>query len=387
VVPVFSAILVLFSAAGILLETAYRNNARVEAELCRFRVCDTARVIARGRASRIEPGPEAAARGWESTREALRRDPGFAYRWCDAGEALLSLGEREKAAYAFRRAVVLAPHSPPVLIQAAGFAWRTGRPGNALELSRHVLELVREYDPVVFFFYDRSGFSTAELLRSGIPAGAEPARAFFAHTLSLPDPEPARVAWHWLGNRGYASPALAVRYSDRLLARRQYPEAAALVGNDFNGGFEREFSGARLDWSFSKTPGVAEARDSETAHLGKWSLRVSFDGTSNLDYRGVSETLVVAPGTWRLRAWIKADHITTDRGVFLRIFDPEAGRVEARTAAVTGTTEWTPLEVQFAVPAGAGLVQVQLRREPTWKFDNKLAGTVWLDDVELAPAR
>jgi len=30
-------------------------------------------------------------------------------------------------------------------------------------------------------------------------------------------------------------------------------------------------------------------------------------------------------------------------------------------------------------------VKITLRREPSWKFDNKLSGTVWIDDVALRP--
>ena len=38
---VLSVVLIVFSLAGILLETTYRNNSPVEAALCRFNVCDT----------------------------------------------------------------------------------------------------------------------------------------------------------------------------------------------------------------------------------------------------------------------------------------------------------------------------------------------------------
>jgi hypothetical protein len=31
------------------------------------------------------------------------------------------------------------------------------------------------------------------------------------------------------------------------------------------------------------------------------------------------------------------------------------------------------------------LLIIALRRVPSWKFDNKLRGTVWVDDVSLVP--
>jgi len=31
-------------------------------------------------------------------------------------------------------------------------------------------------------------------------------------------------------------------------------------------------------------------------------------------------------------------------------------------------------------------VKITLRRTPSWKFDSKFSGTVWVDDVTLTPA-
>ena len=397
-VPAISAILIVCSAAGILLETAYRTNSTVEAAFCRFRICDTGAVIGRARAARLEPGPEAAARGWQESAEALRRDPAFAYRWCDAGESLSILGETEKAASAFRRAVELAPAAPPVLLRAAGFQWRAGRPPEAVALSSRILQLVRDYDSVVFLSYTRSGLSTADLLRSAIPPGPAAAQSFFEYSLARHDTARAAALWPWIVERGYTGQRLAARYVDFLLAGRLYPEAAAAwtsfagkpAGDNlvFNGGFEREFSGARLDWTFSPAAHAAETRDPQNARSGHSSLRVQFDGAANLDYRGVWQFAVVTPGAYRLQAWAKASGITSDRGVALRVFDPDSpSRLDARTAALTGSGDWVPLQAEFEVRPETGLVQLQLCREPSWKFDNKLAGTIWIDDVELIRTR
>jgi hypothetical protein len=32
------------------------------------------------------------------------------------------------------------------------------------------------------------------------------------------------------------------------------------------------------------------------------------------------------------------------------------------------------------------LLKIILRRKPSWKFDNKLSGTVWVDDVAMTQA-
>jgi hypothetical protein len=52
----------------------------------------------------------------------------------------------------------------------------------------------------------------------------------------------------------------------------------------------------------------------------------------------------------------------------------------------TGTIDWTSVQVAFTVSPDTNLVRVELFREPSWMFDNKIAGTAWIDTVELARA-
>jgi hypothetical protein len=41
------------------------------------------------------------------------------------------------------------------------------------------------------------------------------------------------------------------------------------------------------------------------------------------------------------------------------------------------------LELTFTAGQGTQLIEVQLSREPSLKFDNKIRGTLWLDGVTL----
>ena len=125
-VPVLSVLLTCFSGAGILLDTVYAGRPDVEAAFCRVHVCATRQLIDRARARLLElndGNAQLAAREW---REAVRRDPADAYRWCEAGQALLRANDPRAARLAFERAVDLAPDIPPVLWQAAAFHLGTG---------------------------------------------------------------------------------------------------------------------------------------------------------------------------------------------------------------------------------------------------------------------
>lgn len=399
--PALSGILIVLSVAGLLLETAYRSNTRVEAALCRFDICATDRLIDSIHVLRSDLEPEAAARAARESVEALRRDPASAARWCDAAESFALTGQPGRAAFAFRRAVDLAPNSPPVLLEAANFHFREGRPAAALPLTSRILHLIRDYDTVVFLAYSRSGLPVSDLIRFGIPAEPAAARAFFQARLASASAEDAAVLWQFLRDGHYDTPPLAARYLEFLLARRLFPAALAFwtaygaPGSDypgrnllFNAGFEAPFSGARLDWTPSRAPHVSEQRDTTTAREGSSSLRLEFDGGANIDYRGISQTAIVSPGRYGLRAWLKIDGLTTDRGLFIRLYDPESpARLDLRTPAFARPADWFPVDLPVLVRPGTTLLEVQLCREPSFKFDNRIAGVAWIDSFQLIPVR
>jgi hypothetical protein len=41
------------------------------------------------------------------------------------------------------------------------------------------------------------------------------------------------------------------------------------------------------------------------------------------------------------------------------------------------------VEQDFVVPSPGGLYQLRLFRAPSMKFDSKLKGTLWIDDVRI----
>lgn len=154
----------------------------------------------------------------------------------------------------------------------------------------------------------------------------------------------------------------------------------------YNGGFETEPAPSPLDWKVSKIGGVDVRRDRQVAHSGEWSLRIDFLGKDNLNYSHISQTACVRPGRLRFRASVKTSGITTDQGPAFRVFDIEApARLDLRTSPLHGDADWHPVELSFTVPPGTRLLGVQVVRSPSLKFDSKIAGTVWIDDVALEP--
>jgi hypothetical protein len=100
------------------------------------------------------------------------------------------------------------------------------------------------------------------------------------------------------------------------------------------------------------------------------------------------QDVVLSPGRWELRAFLRTDQITTDQGVALHLFDAhDAARLDMRLEAFTGTHEWTPVTGSFRVGAGTKIVRLELMRQASKKFENKITGSAWLDSVEISPTR
>ena len=293
----------------------------------------------------------------------LARDPASPYRWSDAADSLAAAGRLAEARYSYQRAVSLGPNIPPVQMRAANFYLLNGDRPRALAGVRRVLALTPAFDEAVFSTFSRLEVPPALVLSDGLPAARRPELAadYAGFLLRAGRPEDAAAVW------GGAFPG-----------RRP---AHDLV---FNGGFEFEPLRGPLDWSLQAPEHVRLARD-PAARSGKWSLRVAFDGGRNVLDLGISETLIVAdPGPRRFRAFLRAEGITTAEGPRFRIFDAESpARLDVYTDQVTGSCGWREVSARVVAPPGTRLIAIALVRRAPARFDNRIRGQVWVDDVSL----
>jgi hypothetical protein len=332
--------------------------------------------------------------------ELLRKSPASAQRWLRMGQQLLLENQPENARDSINRSVALAPHSPPVLLEAAAFFHATGRSRQGLELMSRVLAATREYDGDIFALYRRAT-DVATVLRDGLPAGDLGAgRAYFLNLLEQRDFAGARLAWDWLRPLGFADRVTLRRYLLSVIEGGLHDEAASVFENFLplderpaggnriiHGGFEAESTGAPLDWVITAIPHAVARRDPACAREGSWSLRIEFDGATNLEYRHAAQQAIVSPGRWRLQAWVRTRGLTSDQGVGLRIFDARpAPDWQVWTANVSGDSDWRLLETVVTISPPARLVQVEIVRRPSRKLDNGLGGVAWIDAVSLTPA-
>lgn len=146
-------------------------------------------------------------------------------------------------------------------------------------------------------------------------------------------------------------------------------------------------------WRQHRIAGATFDFDTTTYQSGARSLQIRFDGTANRDFQHLVQYVPVRPrNRYRFTAFLRTEGISTDSGIRFRIFDPKRrAALDILTPGLVGSEPWVLQEAEIATGSETRLLAIALRRLPSRKFDNKLRGTAWLDDVSLTavstPAR
>lgn len=337
------------------------------------------------------------ARLIEACRRILIQDATAPARWSDLAEALEEGGDISRAEYCFQRALAYGPNQPPIWLRAAEYDLRRGQVERAASKLGRILALVEDYDPVVFEMFDSMRMPPGALLGRGVPATPRPARAWLRHQIASADATGARATWGWIRKLSFADDAVAGEYVDFLIRQGRLAEAAVnwadYLGTRrddyrrsnyvFNGSFESAPTGAPFDWRIAELSGAAATIEAGGGYAGWHALRIEFHGQENLEFRHVSQKTVLDPGRWRLEAWVRSENLTTNEG--LRLCVTGLAGSEAVSEAVTGSSPWKKLAVEFSVPSGSRLVEIQIARRASLKLDSKIRGKAWVDAVRLEP--
>jgi hypothetical protein len=405
------AILVAYCSAGALSETLWPNNEQVNRALCRFLLCNDTPLVERAeyqitggkeedQVTRRKEKEEDIQQAITTFRTALQQDPQDPYLWVDLGDAFLEAGQKEDARYCFGQVSALAPHSAPFLLRVADFHFQIGENQQALPITARILALIPDYDSAIFSDYVRSVDRTEDVLRLGLPEDRRATNSWLQFLIQAGRLGDAQRTWDWVVDHGYADDALAGEYAE-FLNRHGRPDMAASAwaqhmgaradGYDkstyiFNGGFESDPAPSPFDWNVAHTEGGDVTRDCATAWSGKCSLRISFAGTQNLGFAPASQLAFVRPGTYRFHAFVRTEALTTDQGIRFRISDAEMpARLDEVFGQFTGSSPWSSVDHDLVVAPNTRLLRVEVIRQPSMKFDNKVEGTAWIDDLKLEP--
>lgn len=285
------------------------------------------------------------------------------------GNFLLRQGEAEEACAQFHRAVLV---DPELTESAVGECWQAR--GNASTVLAQLLPPQAGYYFKALDYFCRRGDMDGGLQAWGELLKLEP-------RLELPQAVPFVNDLISAGRAGDAR-----RVWSEALGKSHWPmdteDGSSVL---FNGGFEHEPVNGGLDWREDAMAGASMALDDRVAHSGSRSLQISFDGRSNLDFQNVVQYAAVEPERrYRFSAYLRSAQLSTDSGMRFELADPfRHDSTQIMTAGVTGTQPWTKVETEIVTGRDTRLLRIVLRRTPSSKLDNKLRGTVWVDDVSL----
>jgi tetratricopeptide (TPR) repeat protein len=339
--------------------------------------------------------------------KAVRLDPRSALDWMDLASAYEVVGEREKAADAFEKARNDYPLSAYVAWQYGNFLLRQRNAQAGLSEIHRALTIDPSLVPLAVSNVWSFDPDADLLLNAVLPATREAhweALDFLAArheddaglkiwqriiTLSSEAPLNLKRAFPFVDDliqKDRVADAERV-WREALLASHSPQPPAADDSIIWNGGFETEIADGGLGWRFEQVPDAWISVDSAERHSGAHSLRVDFLGGTNLDFFQVHQIVPVRSSTsYAFEAFLRTQNITTESGIRFEISDPNHPQeLNVFTPQLTGTNAWTPLRATLTTGPDTNFLDVRLRRLPSRLFDNKLSGTIWVDDVTLTP--
>jgi tetratricopeptide (TPR) repeat protein len=336
---------------------------------------------------------------------AVKLNPRSPYYKLDLAGAFEMAGKIDEADVNFRAAQAAYPISAEVSWKYGNFLLRQDRlPEAYVEIHRAVI-VDPNLIPIAVSRVWHSDPDVHLLLDQVLPDTAEAYSAALAFLAGEQEATPALEVWHRLiAKDPHTDPKLSFKLTDMLVAQERYEEAGAVwrqaIANDsgsspaytgnslvYDGGFEKDISGGGFGWRQSDVEGADFDFDMDTKHSSSRSARLIFDGTKNLSYENLFQYVLVSPATrYRFQGFLRTDRISTESGLRFEIVDPkDQQHLDSVTPNETGTLPWTLEQVDFTTGPKTRMIIIRLVRRLSERLDNKLRGTVWVDDVSLIP--
>ncbi len=336
---------------------------------------------------------------------AAELNPHEANYWLDLAAAREAAGRTGPAREAFLRARQAHPISAEVGWKYGNFLLRQGEQEAALAEIRRAVDTDLRLARLAVALCWRATGNAERVLGEALPKRREAYLAALSFFLNERQTEAALAAWTRLVALGPPVPLREVLPLVEVLmrgggvnrARQVWTEALRMAGEDpegkaattlvWNGGFERDLVNGGFGWRSQPVSGAEVDLDSHVYRSAPRALRIRFDGRTNVAFQHVAQYVAVEPGRrYRFEGYLRTEGVSTDSGIRFWIADAEDSRrldLVTPTTGVVGSQPWSLEEAEFTAGPQTRLVRIALRRDPTRKLDNKLRGTVWVDDVSL----
>jgi hypothetical protein len=375
------------------------------------------------RATRLEPGD---ARNWyllgrywqynledPDARRAIRAyqtalsfDVHSADIWLDLATAYESEGDIAAARNAFLQATRVYSISPEVSWRYGNFLMRRGEMDAAFATIKHAVEADPKRGAAAFALGMRFQPDVNTVLERVLPHTKEAYLTVISALSEQQQTDQALMVWSRLAalhpqlQMSESYPLLEALFHKRQMTEAQLVWTQALTFSGvsrppdppgslvWDGGFESNIAKGGFSWYYpSFAGGVQITLDKKEKHSGNRSLRLTFNGLRNINFNDVCQYVAVQPSTsYRFSAWVKTRDVSTDQGVRFGLQSlSESATPIAWTDDVKGTQPWTQVELPWTSGNDVRELHICVTRQPSAKFDSKIRGSAWIDDVALVP--
>jgi hypothetical protein len=162
------------------------------------------------------------------------------------------------------------------------------------------------------------------------------------------------------------------------------PEQLNGAGLLFNGSFELPPSGLPFDWGLKAGTGVTVDIVQRPDQAGRRALYIEM-GPGRVEFGGVTQTLLLAPGSYRLTGKYRGE-INGRRGLVWRVACAGATSPLGQSAMMVGAAAaWKSIELAFTVPAsGCRAQQLRLDLDARMASEQLVSGSVWYDELAIS---
>lgn len=158
------------------------------------------------------------------------------------------------------------------------------------------------------------------------------------------------------------------------------------IGKISNGGFEaNEKSEEAKDFQWQIADGTQPqiGIDSSQKHSGEFSLGFLFNSADGKDFRNVSQLVAVESGKKYVFETFYKSELKTNATLRWEIINEADGKVLAATDAVSASSDWTNLKIEFTAPENSEAVILRIVRDQCKTQTCGIMGKIWFDDFRF----
>ena len=163
---------------------------------------------------------------------------------------------------------------------------------------------------------------------------------------------------------------------------------ARYSGLVFDGGFESGVFNQGFAWQFSRSKNPKIKPDITYGIKGRRALQITLRKEDPINFRHVSQRLLLKPGFYGLSYRYRTDTLDADKGLSWRIRCIDGGKsVLAEGKPMLGVNPWTTQVLSFEVPESCNVQLLRLEATSRFRHEQFFAGKLWIDDVVVSESK